>query len=173
MVVSAMTGFGRDLECWRCLLFEFDFLVLYEVFNGPAEAAGVVCVDCFDDEKNGAGFKEDDSANEGCDTASHVDLVVEFRAWCHNGEPYDETVNNPNDAAECKDECHKPGYVPVWEISECSNDGMEDFCWMSGTTWCLEMSFFFGRFWTLDQESVSAFSIVAGSPKEFDIVGWK
>jgi hypothetical protein len=50
---------------------------------------------------------------------------------------------------------------------------MEDFCWMSGTTWCLEMSFFFGRFWTLDQESMSAFSIVAGSPKEFDIVGWK
>ena len=91
MVMMAMVGVSADLDL-RQLAGARGLLIVYELFNGPAETSCIVGVNGFENEQDGAKFEEDNSANESRHASTVVDLPREFCGRGHDGKPDEKAL---------------------------------------------------------------------------------
>lgn len=89
VVVAAEVSLCGELEMG---VLVGGVLLVDELFDGPAEAASVVGVDGLEDEEQGAGFKEENGADEGGYAAAPVALAFEFRRGAFDGQPGKEAL---------------------------------------------------------------------------------
>lgn len=141
---------------------------LDELLYGPAEAAGSVLVDGFEEEEDAADF-EDRGADEGCDAAAYETLVGECCRWAHEREEGEEGVDHPDYRAPGEDVGYPPGDVPdgveVEHEEDVVHDGAPTGRWKRVVITGVANRVLVG----LDHKGMSSFAVIARSPFVLDI----